>query len=119
VNFGGKPIHPPKLDKDGKPMAGPLNRRAEMWSLSKRLAEDEGGADIPDERRDPGRRLRAWLPLHAGDPAAGPRVQGRHQEAAQNLPSPDEWDAIALTFAEPVTDNRGPKPLAMPDLGIV
>jgi hypothetical protein len=48
VNFGSAPIHPPKLDKDGKPMAGLRNRRAEMWGLSKDWLEDEGGADIPD-----------------------------------------------------------------------
>ena len=31
VNFGGKPVEPPALDENGKPVGGPANRRAEMW----------------------------------------------------------------------------------------
>jgi hypothetical protein len=35
--------------------------------------------------------------------------------------SPDQWDAVALTFAEPVADRfaRWSRRLAYPDLGLV
>jgi hypothetical protein len=40
---------------------------------------------------------------------------------ARGVRSPDEWDAIALTFAEPVTTERAAfnRPLVYPPLSIV
>lgn len=99
VNFGGSPLRPPRFDAGGKPMAGFANRRAEMWGLSKEWLEDEGGADIPDldslqadacgpgYRRDTNQRL---------------LLESKDDMKRRGIRSPDEWDAIALTFAAPV-----------------
>jgi hypothetical protein len=101
VNFGSSPMEPPPLDENGKPNGGPLNRRAEMWMRSKIWLDDIGGAQIPDSDS-----------LHAD--ACGPgykydshtRLQLESKDAmrARGVPSPDEWDAVALTFAEPVRE---------------
>ena len=116
VSFGSSPIHPPKLDRQGKPMAGYANRRAEMWGLSKEWLEDEGGADIPDldslqadacgpgYRRDTNQRL---------------LLESKDEMKRRGVRSPDEWDAIALTFAEPVADRTKERELEIPDFGVV
>ena len=101
VNFGSPPRRPPKLDKDKKPMAGPKNRRAEMWADSRDWLDDEAGADIPDSDT-----------LHAD--ACGPGyhydiiqrllLESKDEMKARGVRSPDEWDALALTFAEPVNE---------------
>lgn len=100
VNFGSSPLEPPRLDERGKPQGGcPLNRRAEMWMKSREWLEDVGGADIPDSDS-----------LHAD--ACGPGykydsntrlvLESKDDMRRREAPSPDEWDAVALTFAEPV-----------------
>lgn len=103
VNFGSSPIHPPKRDKDGKEMAGYLNRRAEMWGLSRDWLDDEGGADIPDsdalqaDACGPGSHyhpVNAKIVLESKE----------HMRDVRKIRSPDEWDAVALTFAEPVAE---------------
>lgn len=102
VNFGSPPRKPPRQDPEtGKPMAGPRNRRAEMWDDSKSWLDDEAGADIPN------------LDSLQAD-ACGPRyhydinqrllLESKEDMARRGVRSPDEWDAIALTFAEPVKD---------------
>lgn len=109
VNFGSPPRKPPRQDPEtGKPMAGPRNRRAEMWDDSKSWLDDEAGADIPN------------LDSLQAD-ACGPRyhydinqrllLESKEDMARRGVRSPDEWDAIALTFAEPVKDPP-PKPKA-------
>ena len=45
VNFGGKPIELPPLDETGKPAGGPANRRAELWTTSKKVLQ--GRLSIP------------------------------------------------------------------------
>lgn len=119
VNFGSAPIHPPKRDKDDKPIAGPLNRRAEMWSLSRDWLKEEGGADVPD---DDAIQADATAPGFYYQPTSSKLVLESKEDITgppRNLPSPDLWDAIALTFAEPVSDAAPTKTLAQPDLGIV
>lgn len=117
VNFGSPPIAPPKRDKDGKPFGGPKNRRAEMWDNSRDWLQDEGGADIPD-RDDV--QADACAPEYRYEVGTQKLIlQSKEEMRAKNLPSTDLWDAIALTFAEPVTDASARKPLVMPDLGIV
>jgi hypothetical protein len=39
---------PQPLDEHGKPRAGPLNRRAEMWMKSEEGLEEPGGVQVPD-----------------------------------------------------------------------
>lgn len=101
VNFASSPIFPPKTDMDGRPMAGPANRRAEMWGLSKEWLEDEGGADIPD--RD-GLQVDACGPGYRRDTNQRILLESKDDMKRRGLRSPDEWDAVALTFAEPVVE---------------
>lgn len=99
VNFGSAPRTPPEILPDGTPKPGPRNRRAEMWMMSLDWLKDEGGADIPDLD---------WLQGDACGPAYSYDVNQRlllepkEKMRARGLRSPDGWDSIALTFAEPV-----------------
>lgn len=118
VNFGSSPIHPPKRDKDGKEMAGPLNRRVEMWDLSKDWLEDEGGADIPDSDV---LQADACAPGFTHHPTTSKLIleSKEHMKNVRKIRSPDEWDAVVLTFAEPVSENSGPDKLVIPAFGAV
>lgn len=104
VNFGSAPIYPPRIDKDGKKMAGPKNRRAEMWMLSKEWLQGEGGADIPDLDS---LQTDACAPGYSYDITTQQLVleSKEHMRLVRKIRSPDEWDAVALTFAEPVNPN--------------
>jgi hypothetical protein len=101
VNFGSSPAQPVVTTETGDQVPGPLNRRAEMWSLSKDWLSEEAGSDIPDLD---------WL---QGD-ACGPgysydvnqrlRLESKEKMRSRGLRSPDGWDSIVLTFAEPVAE---------------
>lgn len=117
VNFGSKPILPPRRDRDGKEQAGPLNRRAEMWLSSREWLEDEGGADIPDSDS---LQADACAPGYRYRPVTQQLIlESKEDIAKRGLPSPDEWDSIVLTFAEPVSTAVRPTRLTQPNLGIV
>jgi hypothetical protein len=97
VNFSGKPVVPPSLDEMGRPSGGAVNRRAELYlNLKTALA---GQLKIPDSDA-----------LAADLTAAGYKYdsQGRVQiESKDDVrkrlgASPDEADAVALTFAQPI-----------------
>jgi hypothetical protein len=97
VNFGGHPIEPQPLDEAGRPAGGAANRRSEMWAALKKALE-EGRTQLPDSDS-----------LQADLTSVGYRYTSAGQlllESKQDLrkrgvPSPDEADAVALTFAEP------------------
>lgn len=104
VNFGSAPVYPTKKDKDGKEIAGPLNRRAEMWSISRDWLQAEGGADIPDSDA---LQSDACGPGYYYQPTSQKLVlESKEHMRQRGHRSPDEWDAVALTFAAPVKDNR-------------
>jgi hypothetical protein len=108
VNFGSAPIHPPKTDDKGKPLAGPKNRRAEMWSLSRDWLTGEGGADIPDKDS---LQVDACGPKFRYDTTTSQLVlESKREMKKRGVRSPDEWDAVVLTFAEPVKDPDRPRP---------
>jgi hypothetical protein len=100
VNFGGAVQDQPKTNERGEVVPGPKNRRAEMWQRSREWLEDEGGADIPDDDA-----------LHADAVAPGFRydmrqyllLESKEDIRKRGLRSPDGWDAVALTFASPVS----------------
>jgi hypothetical protein len=100
VNFGGSPQDQPKTNERGEIIPGPKNRRAEMWMRSREWLADEGGADIPDDDS-----------LHADAVAPGFRydmrqyllLESKEEIRKRGLRSPDGWDAVALTFAAPVS----------------
>lgn len=109
VNFGGAPQEPYEILRDGTKRAGPKNRRAEIWKRSKEWLEQEGGADIPDEDS---------LQTDACGPGYGYDLTTQqltleskeHMRDVRKLRSPDEWDSVALTFAEPVREPKEEKP---------
>jgi predicted dehydrogenase len=99
VNFGSAPLEPPPLDEHGRPSGGPLNRRAEMWMKSKQWLEDEAGAQIPDSDS---LQADACGPSYKYDSNTRLQLESKETMRRRGVPSPDEWDAVALTFAEPV-----------------
>lgn len=94
INFGGSPQQVRDKEK-----GGPANRRAEMWMRSKVWLEDVGEAQIPDldslqaDACAPGFKYNMYGQL---------LIEAKQDMKKRGMRSPDEWDAIALTFAEPV-----------------
>lgn len=103
VNFGSSPIEGERLMDDGSKRPGPLNRRAEMWEKSRDWLESEGGADVPDLD---GLQADACGPGYSYDTAQRLVLESKQKMSARGVRSPDEWDAVALTFAEPVIEKR-------------
>lgn len=99
VNFGSAPMDPVEILPDGSKRPGPKNRRAEMWSRSRDWLDEEGGADIPD--RD-SLQADACGPGYFHDTNQRLLLESKEAMRARGLRSPDEWDSIVLTFAEPV-----------------
>jgi hypothetical protein len=96
VNFGSKPIDLPALDEAGRPAGGPANRRSELWSNMKRALE--GRFQLPDSDSLQADLVSCGYKYQSDgrlllEPKADLRKRG--------LPSPDEADAVALTFTEP------------------
>lgn len=95
VHFGGKPTN----------VALFKNRRAEMWWTMAEWLRD-GGA-IPDDSR---LIQELATPVYWFDPT-GKRVLEPKDKIKERLPgagSPDLADALALTFASPVSPKKGP-----------
>ena len=103
VNFGSSPFEPQPLDDDGKPSGGPLNRRAEMWMKSKEWLEDPAGAQIPDSDS---LHADACGPSYKYDSNTRLVLEKKEDMRRRDALSPDEWDAVALTFAKPVAPSR-------------
>lgn len=103
VNFGSSPLEPMPLDEKGRPKGGPLNRRAEMWMKSKEWLEDPGGVSLPDEDSI---QTDACGPTYSYDSLSRLKLEAKDHMQSRGVASPDEWDAIALTFAEPVAHYR-------------
>jgi hypothetical protein len=103
VNFGSAPYEPNPLDKDGKPMAGPRNRRAEMWGNSLDWLSNIAGVDIPDKDS---LQADACAPGYTYDSNSRLQLESKEEMRRRGVRSPDEWDAVVLTFAEPVGEKR-------------
>lgn len=90
--FSGKAIDP-----------GFYNKRAEMWGMMKRWLKSGGAIDPADEA----------LYQDLIGPETVARLDGKilleskEDMKSRGLPSPNKGDALALTFAEPVTSRRG------------
>jgi hypothetical protein len=111
INFGGEPQEPVRLLPDGSKKPGAKNRRAEMWSRSRDWLDDVGGADIPDSDS---LQADACGPSYGYDANQRLFLERKEDMRKRGLRSPDEWDAIALTFAEPVAEKRIVKPVVRP-----
>lgn len=117
VNFGAAPLEPPKLGPNGKEIGGgPSNRRAEIWMASRDWLAAEGGADIPDSDS---LQADACGPSYKYDSNSRVVLEKKEAMRARGVPSPDEWDAVALTFAEPVAANQwGGRSIHYPNLAV-
>lgn len=104
VNFGSAPLEPPPLDEHGKPSGGPVNRRAEMWLKSREWLEEPAGVSIPDSDS---LHADACGPSYKWDSNTRLILEKKEDMRRRDVPSPDEWDAVALTFAEPVGPAEG------------
>lgn len=105
VNFGSAPQSGVLIASDGTKRAGPANRRAEMWMRSKEWLEQVGGADVPDEDGLQSDAAAPGYTYRTTDQRL--QLESKEQIRARGVRSPDEWDAIALTFASPVRDRPG------------
>jgi hypothetical protein len=99
VNFGSEPVEPPRYDEQGNVIPGGRNRRAEMWMLSKEWLQEVGGADLPDLDS---LQADACAPEYSYDSQQRLVLESKEKMRSRGVRSPDDWDAIALTFAEPV-----------------
>jgi hypothetical protein len=45
-------------------------------------------------------------PAYKYDSHTGLQLESKDQMRARGVPNPDEWDAVALTFAEPVSERN-------------
>ena len=107
----------PPRDLHGRPSGGAANRRAEMWMKSKEWLEDPGGAQIPD---CDALQTDACGPGYTYDSNTRLLLEKKDDMRRRGAASPDQWDAVALTFAEPVAVERIPgfsRKLVYPDLG--
>jgi hypothetical protein len=75
------------------------NRRAEMWLAAKEWLADPAGAQIPDSDS---LQADACAPGYRYDSTTRLVLERKEDMRRRSQPSPDEWDAVALTFAEPV-----------------
>ncbi len=103
VNFGGSPMEPVIMLPDGSKQPGAKNRRAEMWMRSREWLEQPGGADIPDSDSI---QSDACGPVYGYDTNQQLLIESKEKMRARGIRSPDEWDSVILTFAEPVKDEK-------------
>jgi hypothetical protein len=115
INFGSAPFEPPPLDERGEPTGGPANRRAEMWMRSKEWLEDAAGVQVPDSDT---LHADACGPSYRYDSHTRLVLERKEDMRRRGVPSPDEWDAVALTFAEPVGPANFRRRIEYPDMGI-
>lgn len=112
IDFAGSPQSKEIILPNGEKRPGPYNRRAEMWMRSKDWLEDELGADIPDEDS---LQVDACTPSYRYDVNQYLLIESKQQMRERGARSPDEWDAVALTFAAPVAvkvKKPVPRPMA-------
>lgn len=95
VNFGSK-----SQAKNARPgVAGPKNRRAEMWMRSREWLKQEDPVSIPD---DDALQADATGPWVLNDINNDLVLSSKEQMKAKGVRSPDLWDSVVLTFAESV-----------------
>ena len=115
IDFGGAPQGEIVLSQnDGKPLPGPRNRRAEMWQRSRDWLAEPGGADVPD---DDVLQADACAPSYTYDMQQRLLLESKEKMRARGVRSPDKWDAVALTFAEPVPSDPVPRKRPKPSGG--
>lgn len=106
INFGSEPQSDIQILDDGSVLPGARNRRAEMWMRLRDWLMETGGADIPDKDA-----LQADLcgPGYSYDSNQRILLESKESMKKRGIRSPDEGDALALTFASPVYERRPEK----------
>ena len=100
IDFAGSPQEPDEMLPSGEVRPGPYNRRAEMWQRSKKWLSEPGGAQIPDTDS---LQADACAPSYHYNANSYLLIESKeHMRDVRKVRSPDDWDAVALTFAEPV-----------------
>jgi len=112
VDFASSPQQPDIfIEVPGKPpekRPGPYNRRAEIWMRSRDWLDEPGGADIPDTDS---LQADACAPEYHYNANSYLLIESKeHMRDVRKIRSPDEWDAVALTFADAVGDAYEPAP---------
>lgn len=116
IDFSGSPQNPDITLPSGEKRPGPYNRRAEMWMRSRSWLEEPGGADIPDEDS---LQADACGPGYHYNSNSYLLLESKEHMRDRGLSSPDEWDAIALTFAEPVAETASfSREIKYPEFGL-
>lgn len=103
VNFGGTPLTGTRIMRDGTKRPGPVDRRAEMYMRARDWLEQPAGADIPDLDTLQSDACAATYTYQTTDQKL--RIESKEQMRGRSIRSPDEWDALILTFAEPVRES--------------
>jgi hypothetical protein len=75
-----------------------------MWLKSREWLEDPAGAALPDSDA---LQADACGPAYGFDSHSRLKLESKEHMRARGAKSPDEWDAVALTFAEPVASVAG------------
>jgi hypothetical protein len=108
VNFGSRKtvLEPDKY----------FNKRAEMWGLMKEWLQDPNGVEIPDLDS-----LQADLtaPSYKYDSEQRVILEKKEEIKKRGLRSPDEADALALTFAFPVKPQEPMRSRAQTDYDVL
>ena len=107
IDFGGAPQEPEVYLDNGETRPGPRNRRTEMWSRSRDWLDAVGGADLPD---DDALQSDACAPGYSYGMDQRLLLEPKEKMRARGVSSPDIWDAVALTFAEPVVERSPARP---------
>ena len=106
IDFGGSPQEPDIMLPSGEVRPGPYNRRAEMWMRSRDWLDEPGGAQIPDSDS---LQADACAPGYHYNANSYLLIESKeHMRDVRKVRSPEEWDAVALTFAEPVAETWVP-----------
>lgn len=104
VNFGGAPLQPARVSPTtDEELPGPLNRRAEIWLNSLDWLMDPAGVDLPD---DDELQADACSTGYSHNSRGYIQLWSKEKMRSMGIPSPDLWDAVALTFAEPVIEAK-------------
>lgn len=103
IDFSGSPEQPDIVLPSGEVRPGPYNRRAEIWMRSRDWLDEPGGADIPDSDS---LQADACGPEYHYNTNSYLLIESKeHMRDIRKVRSPDEWDAVALTFSESVADD--------------
>jgi hypothetical protein len=104
INFAGKPVEPPPVDQLGNPAGGPANRRSEMWGHLKKALET-GRFSLPDSDSLQADLVSCGYKYNSSGQLL---LESKQDMRKRGVVSPDEADAVALTFADPL-GGAGPK----------